>query len=136
MSARTPAGATTTSDPPRVADTGRASADGAFDYAQIAATPEFTRLHESRRRFVLAGTAVATAALLIVFGLYGLAPDAMGKPAIGSVTWALVLGFGLVVLSFAMAVVFARASRKWDAMVAEMMSKYDGGTQRTGSFTR
>ncbi len=107
-----------------------------IDYAAIAASPEFKALHESRRRFTVGGTLAATAALLFVFGLYGFAPDAMGEPAIGSVTWALVLGFALVGLSFLMALVFARASRKWDAMVADMMAKYDGGTERTGRFER
>ncbi len=136
MSAQTPAGASSTTDPPRTADPGAASADGAIDYAQIVATPEFKELHESRRRFVRWGMVVATGAVLGVFGLYGFAPDAMGEPAIGSVTWALLLGFGLVLLSFAMAVAFARASRKWDGMVAEMMEKYDKSADRTGRFAR
>jgi uncharacterized membrane protein (DUF485 family) len=136
MATKTPAGATKATEQ-RTGDTGGASADGAIDYAQIVATPEFKRLHESRRRFVRGGTFVATAAILIVFGLYGFAPDAMGKPAIGSVTWALVLGFGLVLLSFVMAIAFARASRKWDGMVTEMMERYDGQpATRTGRFAR
>lgn len=136
MATKTPAGATTATEQ-RGVDTGRASADGAIDYAKIVATSEFKELHESRRRFVRGGTFVATAALLIVFGLYGFAPDAMGKPAIGSVTWALVLGFGLVLLSFVMAIAFARASRKWDGMVTTMMERYDGQpATRTGRFER
>ncbi len=45
-----------------------------------------------------------------MFGLYGFAPDAMGKPAIGSVTWALVLGFLLILTGFVMAWAFARKS--------------------------
>jgi uncharacterized membrane protein (DUF485 family) len=136
MSSHTPAGATTSTDPPRIADTGRASADEAIDYAKIAETPEFKELHESRRRFTIGGTLVAAAALLLVFGLYGFAPDAMGKPAIGSITWALVLGFALVAFSFVMAIAFARASRKWDAMVARILEKHEQPAARTGRFAR
>jgi uncharacterized membrane protein (DUF485 family) len=131
MSAQTPAGAKA-ADPPRTAEPGGASADGAIDFAKIAATPEFQELHESRRRFVLSGTLIATAALLLVFGLYGFAPDAMGKPAIGSVTWALLLGFALVAFSFVMATAFARASRKWDAMVARILEKHEQPAAPTG----
>ena len=135
MASKTP-GATQATDPPRTGGADGASGDGAIDYARIAATPEFKELHESRRRFVMGGTLTATAALLIVFGLYGFAPDAMGEPAVGSVTWALVLGFGLVLLSFVMAAAFARASRKWDGMVARMMEEHDRPTERTGRFGR
>ena len=62
------------------------------DWARLAATPEFQRLHHSRRRFTLTGMAIQTSALILVMGLYGFAPDAMGEPAIGSITWALLLG--------------------------------------------
>ena len=61
------------------------------DWARLAATPEFQRLHHSRRRFTLTGMAIQTGALILVMGLYGFAPDAMGEPAIGSITWALLL---------------------------------------------
>ncbi len=114
---------TKTTDPPGTAEAQAPPPD--FDYAAIAATPEFKALHESRRRFTVGGTLAATAAVLIVFGLYGFAPDAMGNSAIGSVTWALVLGFGLVLLSFFMALVFSRASRKWDAMAKDLMDRFD-----------
>jgi uncharacterized membrane protein (DUF485 family) len=137
MATKTPTGAVATTDRARTGGTEGASADGAIDYARIAATPEFKALHESRRRFVLGGTLAATAAILIVFGLYGFAPDAMGKPAVGSVTWALVLGFALVALSFVMAIAFARASRKWDGMVSAMMAEHDRQpAPGTGRFTR
>src|SRR5688500_5294017 len=108
MSASTPAGPTRTGDPPRPAGDGSAPAERAIDWSGIAATPEFRELHSSRRRYTLIGTAVATVALLVVFGLYGFAPDAMTKQAIGSLTWALVLGLALVALTFAMALAYAR----------------------------
>jgi uncharacterized membrane protein (DUF485 family) len=132
----TPAGPPTTPDAPRVADTDRASGDGAIDYAQIAATPEFQELHKSRARFAIGGTMVATAAMLLVFGLYGFAPDAMGKPAIGSVTWALVLGFVLIALTWVMAFLFARKSREWDAMAARVLEHVDEAPASAGRFAR
>ena len=39
--------------------------------------------------------AIQTGALILVMGLYGFAPDAMGEPAIGSITWALLSGTAL-----------------------------------------
>jgi uncharacterized membrane protein (DUF485 family) len=134
MSAQTPAGAPT-ARPPRAGDPPGASGERDIDFASIAATPEFQALHESRKRFVLGGTLVATAALLIVFGLYGFAPDAMGKPAIGSVTWALVLGFGLILTSFAMAWVFARKSIQWDEMAWRVIDEA-GHVPGGGRFKR
>ena len=134
MATESPTGASSTTDPPRTGDTG---GSGAVDYAEIAATPEFKELHESRRRFTVGGTAAATAALLIVFGLYGFAPDAMGEPAIGSVTWALVLGFVLILLSFVMAWVFARKSIKWDEMARALVEEHGEDSARvTGRFSR
>jgi uncharacterized membrane protein (DUF485 family) len=133
MSAETPAGATTTTPPPRTAEAG---GEPAVDHTGIAETPEFKALHESRRNFVIGGTLLATAVMLVAFGLIGFAPDAMGKTAIGSVTWALLLGFGLIAFTFAMAWVFARRSVQWDEMAARLVETHDQPSARTGRFER
>src|SRR5689334_14308659 len=84
------------------------------DWKRIAETPEFRELHASRRRFTAIGMAIQTGALILAMGLYGFAPDAMGKPAIGSVTWALLVGVGLVLLTFVMALAYSSKARKWE----------------------
>jgi uncharacterized membrane protein (DUF485 family) len=93
----------------------------AIDWRGIAETPEFQALHRSRRRFTLTGMAIETGALLVVMGLYGWAPDTMGEPAIGSVTWALLSGAALVVLTFIMAWVYAVKARTWEQMAARVL---------------
>jgi uncharacterized membrane protein (DUF485 family) len=119
---------TATESPPRT--------DGQLDWRHLANTREFQALHRSRRRFTLVGMAIETAALLVVMGLYGWAPDAMGKPAIGSVTWALLSGAGLILLTFVMAWAYARKAREWEELSARAVEHSEGTIEPTGRFTR
>jgi uncharacterized membrane protein (DUF485 family) len=114
----TPSTGRTTADPPRRGAPGSPAAPETHDWKHLASTPEFQRLHASRRRFTMIGMAIQTGALIVVMGLYGWAPDAMGETAFGSVTWALVSGAGLVVLTFIMAWAYAHKARSWEAMAA------------------
>jgi uncharacterized membrane protein (DUF485 family) len=134
MSASTPASRQAKAPPP-AASNGRPAAE-THDWAHLAGTPEFKRLHSSRRRFTLTGMAIETGALIIVFGLYGWAPDTMGKPAIGSVTWALLSGAALVLLTFVMAWAYARKARSWEDMAAAALEHSERPAERTGRFTR
>jgi uncharacterized membrane protein (DUF485 family) len=137
MSASTPADKPATTDPPATGDGSRPTSDSSIDFHRLAETPEFQALHASRKRYTIVGTLLATAALLIVFGLYGFAPDAMGKAAIGSLTWALVLGLLLVVVAFAMAYAYTRKSREWDAMAEGVLEQHaDMQANPTGRFAR
>ena len=140
MSAATPTGPTRTADPPQAAGNGGAPAERRIDWSGIAAMPEFRELHSSRRRYTLTRTALAAAAMLLAFGLYGFAPDAMGEPAIGSLTWALVLGLALVALTFALAFAYTRKAREWDLMAARVLERAQQGDARaeagTGRFVR
>jgi uncharacterized membrane protein (DUF485 family) len=106
------------------------------DWQQLAHTPEFVRLHRSRRRFTLTGMAIQTAALVVVMGLYGWAPDAMGEPAIGSITWALLSGAALVILTFAMAIAYSRKARQWEEMAAAALEHAGERVEPTGRFQR
>ena len=130
MSAQT--GQPTTESPPR--QTG--STGEALDWRHLASTPEFAALHRSRRRFTLTGMAIETAALLVVMGLYGWAPDTMGKAAIGSITWALLSGAGLIVLTFIMAWAYARKAREWEEMSARAVEHSERTVEPTGRFQR
>ena len=96
-------------------------AERPHDWRGIATTPEFEALHRSRRRFTLTGMAIETGAVLAVMCLLGFAPDTMGKDAIGSVTWALVAGTALVVLTFIMALVYERKARTWETLSAQVL---------------
>jgi uncharacterized membrane protein (DUF485 family) len=129
-----PTGHQATERPPGAAPAA-ASADDAIDWRHLASTPEFAALHSSRRRFTLAGMAIETGALLLVMGLYGFAPDAMGKPAIGSITWALVSGAGLVLLTFVMAWAYARKAREWEEMSARALEHAERA-EPAGRFAR
>jgi uncharacterized membrane protein (DUF485 family) len=120
----------------REAAPGRPAARESIDWERIAGTPEFARLHSSRRRFTLTGMAIETGALLLVMALYGFAPDAMGKPAIGSITWALVAGAGLIFLTFAMAWAYARKAREWEEMAAAAVEHAERTVEPTGRFAR
>ena len=131
MSAQTGQPTTTTESPPRGGAT-----DGALDWRRLATTPEFEALHRSRRRFTLTGMAIETAALLLVMGLYGWAPDSMGKAAIGSITWALLSGAGLILLTFVMAWAYARKAREWEDMSARAVEHSERTTEPTGRFQR
>jgi len=113
-----------------------AASERAIDWRGLASTPEFEALHRSRRRFTLAGMAIATGALLVVTGLYGWAPEAMGTNAIGSVTWALLSGVGLVVLTFAMAWAYDRKARRWEEMAARALEHTERTTEPGRRFAR
>ena len=117
---------------------GTAPAEGreTHDWARLAATPEFERLHRSRRRFTLTGMAIQTGALILVMGLYGFAPDAMGEPAIGSITWALLSGTALILLTFVLAWAYARKARQWEEMAAAALEHAGERIEPTGRFAR
>ena len=132
----TPTGRSATPEAPPQASNGRARASAAHDWKRIANTPEFIDLHESRRRFTLTGLAIESGALLIVMALYGFAPDAMGKPAIGSVTWALLSGTGLVLLTFVMAWAYARRANQWEELSARAIEAAESTVEPTGRFAR
>ena len=126
-----------TADPPRGTVAERPAARETHDWKHLAETPEFRELHSSRRRFTLTGMAIQTGALIVVLGLYGFAPDAMGKPAVGSITWALLSGAGLVFLTFILAIAYSRKSRSWEGMAAAAHDHAgERPAERTGRFTR
>ena len=137
MSASAPVDPPDTAEPPGAGNGARPTSDSSIDFHRLAETPEFQALHESRKRYIIGGTLLATAALLIVFGLYGFAPDTMGEAAIGSLTWALVAGLLLVVVAFAMAYAYTRKSREWDTMAERVMEQHaDMQANPTGRFAR
>lgn len=102
------------------AEPARAGGDE-IDWAAIAGTPAFKALHESRRRYTLAGFAIQTGALLVLMALLGFAPDAMSRSPIGDVTWALLGGVAVVLLTFVMAIAYARKSGEWEEMAAGVL---------------
>ena len=135
MSAPSSTGHTTTAPPGERAaapPTGQES----HDWKHLAGTPEFQRLHHSRRRFTLTGMAIQTGALILVMGLYGWAPEAMGEPAIGSITWALLSGAALIFLTFALAWAYARKARQWEEMAAAALDHAGERVEPTGRFAR
>jgi uncharacterized membrane protein (DUF485 family) len=114
-----------------------AKADGrAIDWARLASTPEFKELQASRRRYTLGGFALQTGALLVLMALLGFAPDAMGKAAIGSLTWALVGGGVVVVLTFVMALAYARKSAGWESLAERAIADADTAPKQDGRFAR
>ena len=124
-----------TAVPPGEAATGRPEAHE-HDWKRLAGTPEFIRLHRSRRRFTLTGMAIQTGALIVVMGLYGWAPEAMGEPAIGSITWALLSGAGLILLTFVLAWAHARKAKQWEEMAAAALEHAERTTEPAGRFAR
>ena len=134
MSAPSTTGRSTTAPPGEAA--AERPAERPHDWAHLAHTPEFVRLHHSRRRFTLTGMAIQTGALILVMGLYGLAPDAMGEPAIGSITWALLSGAALIFLTFALAWAYARKARQWEEMAAAALEHAGERVEPTGRFAR
>jgi uncharacterized membrane protein (DUF485 family) len=113
-----------------------AEAGRPIDWRGIAETPEFQALHRRRRRFTLTGMAIETSALLVVMGLYGFAPDTMGKPAVGSITWALLSGAALIVLTFVMAWAYARKARSWEEMAARVLEHAEPAAMPERRFAR
>ena len=132
----TPSTGRATADPPPEAAAERPAARATHDWKHLAETPEFRELHSSRQRFTLTGMAIQTGALLVAMGLYGWAPAAMGEKAIGSITWALLIGAGLVLLTFVMAWAYARRASRWEIMAAEALEHADRPAERTRRFAR
>jgi len=126
-----------TTEPPKTGNGARPTSDSTIDFHRLAETPEFQALHQSRKRYTIGGTLLATAILLLVFGLYGFAPDAMGEAAIGSLTWALLAGLFLVFVAFTLAFAYTRKSREWDAMAKGVLEQHaDMQANPTGRFAR
>ena len=134
MSAPSSSGRTATAPAGEAAQ--KRPAERPHDWERLARTPEFVRLHHSRRRFTLTGMAIQTGALIVVMGLYGWAPDAMGEPAVGSITWALLSGAALILLTFALAWAYARKARQWEEMAAAALEHAGERIEPTGRFER
>ena len=124
---------TTTAGPPRQGEPGGTAG---HDWKHIAETPEFRRLHSDRRRFTLTGMAIQTTALIVVMGLFGWSPETMGEPAIGSITWALLAGTFLVLLTFALAIAYSRKARQWEEMAAAALEHAGEQVEPTRRFAR
>jgi uncharacterized membrane protein (DUF485 family) len=60
----------------------------------------------------------------------------MGEPAIGSITWALLSGAGLVILTFAMAIAYSRKARQWEEMAAAALEHAGERVEPAGRFQR
>jgi uncharacterized membrane protein (DUF485 family) len=124
------------STPEHVATAPAAQAGGdGIDWARLASLPEFQELHESRRRYTLAGFALQTGALVVLMALLGLAPDAMAETPVGNLSWALIGGVAVVVLTFVMALAYARKSRQWEAM-SERVVAHAREPKQDGRFAR
>ena len=126
----------TTAGSPREAEPAGAPAAEEHDWKRIAETPEFRELHSSRRRFTLTGMAIETTALIVGMGLFGFAPDAMGEPAIGSITWALLVGTALVLLTFVMALAYSHKAKEWEGMAAAALEHAGERVEPTRRFAR
>ena len=124
-----------TAGPRTQAAPGRATAEE-HDWKRIAETPEFRALHSSRRRFTAVGMAIETTALIVGMALFGFAPDAMGEPAIGSITWALLVGTAMVLLTFVMAIAYSRKAGQWEDMAAAALEHAGDRIEPTGRFAR
>ena len=124
--------------PPRrrpQASTGRARASAAHDWKHIAEPPSSSGSTPAAAASRV-GMAIETGALILVMGLLGFAPDAMGEPAIGSVSWALVSGTGLVFLTFVMAWAYARRRTSGRCWPPRRSSSAGGRAEPTRRFAR
>ena len=134
MSVSPSSGPTTTAPPGELAE--ERPAERGHDWARLAATPEFQALHSSRRRFTAVGMAIETSALIVAMALFGFAPDAMGEPAIGSITWALLVGTVLVLLTFVMALAYSHKAKQWEEMAAAALEHAGERVEPTRRFAR
>lgn len=92
------------------------------DWTALARSREFRELTASRRRFLVAGTAVYCSCFVAFLCLLGFAPDTMSESVFGSVSLALVLGMSLIVLAFVMAYLHARKGDEWDRMARRVVA--------------
>jgi uncharacterized membrane protein (DUF485 family) len=86
---------------------------GTPDWDAIADSREFQELLRSRRRFLVPAVAFFCGYFLAFLALLAWAPDSMADRAVGSITWALVWGASLVVMTFVMAWLYSRKSAEW-----------------------
>ena len=95
-------------------------------YRDIAANPKFKTLVRRRSRFAWALSSVMLFAYFAFIILIGFDPRSLGEPvrAGGTITWGIVAGLGLIVLSFALTGIYvSQANGVYDRLVREILEE-------------
>ena len=106
-----------------------------YDWQAIEQSPSFRELRTSRRRFTVPAVAFFAGYFLAALLLIAYAGDTLSKPALGSVTWALLLGLSMVVVTFVMAALYARKSREWVTLADRVVAEARGPSAATAAHS-
>jgi uncharacterized membrane protein (DUF485 family) len=91
-----------------------AVAGAGVDWEAIERSREFRELVASRRRFVIAALGLAVTVTVLFVLLANLAPGVMGASVAGDITFGFVYGVGLIVMTWAITLLYLRKSdRDW-----------------------
>ncbi|WP_428911272.1 DUF485 domain-containing protein [Niallia sp. Krafla_26] len=94
-----------------------------FDFEKIASSPEFGKLMESKRKFLvpLTGLFLALYFLLPILTSY---TTILNKPAIGSVSWTWVYSLGLFIMTWVLCMIYVKKAGQYDQSAKQIIEKY------------
>lgn len=88
----------------------------------ILAKPEFKQLVARRNRFSLTLTAVICVVYIVYYGIAIFAPATFASPLLGSWSFGLIFGFGVLALSFILTGIYSRrANGAFDTMLKDVL---------------
>jgi uncharacterized membrane protein (DUF485 family) len=93
------------------------------NWEALARSPQFHELLASRRRFVTRATLFYSLYFTAYLALLGFAPGTMSDEPVGSLSWALLGGFSVCVLTVLMAVLYARRAEAWSRMSERVVAE-------------
>jgi len=95
-----------------------------FDWAAIAADPDFAALKRAKLRFIIPGTIFFLIYYMTLPILVGFFPEAMKTPVWGKVNWAYAFALSQFIMTWVLCAMYVRAARKWDIMNSELLAKF------------
>ena len=95
-----------------------------FDWAAIAADPDFAALKRAKLRFIIPATIFFFVYYMTLPILVGFFPEAMKTTVWGKVNWAYVFALSQFIMTWVLCAMYVRAARKWDIMNSELLAKF------------
>ena len=106
---------------------GSVGLDGATEYEQMQATPEFQQLKRTLRRFIFPATAAFLAWYLLYVLMSAYARDFMGQQLLGNINVAYVFGLLQFVSTFVIAFIYSRyADKHFDPTADRLRAQLEG----------
>lgn len=95
-----------------------------YNWAAIAADPDFAALKRAKLRFIVPGTIFFLVYYMSLPVLIGFWPEAMKMPVIGKVNWAYLFALSQFLMTWVLCALYVRTAKRWDRMNAELLAKF------------